>query len=413
MSGKFKKLIEDKLGSEDKDYRFNYLVRVLRAPLANPKEGEANIEMEACMGGNLMHHINAYGRPQLYQCISWLFQMALGLEGMQVIRYLHTDLKPENVVITHNGQLKICDYGLAKHTPRGRRNSLCGTDGYLPPERFTSYGCYMYGYASDIYAMGVSMFLVVAGYFPYSYKVVPKSCPSGSTYCWHLKPKARRIGRVCKCWKKLPSIRGWTEDTRRDMEDLINWMIHPIEEKRMALIQLWTSKRTKWMDKVIEDYFAGGDDVCTEDDFGLPKTRTHLRNSLLVPHPDRRVFCDDDTFYNVQETVLKTMDKLSRQGKTTPPKFGKQSGTRVVELKKKKTSKKKPLKLEPRSRPKTTLRGTKPGKPEKSPLKPQPRRKSTSLHSSSDSSDYSTPNDYSRPLPDSSSSDSECTSTPS
>ena len=50
--------------------------------------------------------------------------------------YVYQDLKPCNLVITHNGNIKLCDYGLIGKIGT-IDESLCGTPEYMAPERLT------------------------------------------------------------------------------------------------------------------------------------------------------------------------------------------------------------------------------------------------------------------------------------
>jgi aurora kinase len=47
---------------------------------------------------------------------------------------IHRDIKPENLLLGTNGELKIADFGWSVHAPSNRRQTLCGTLDYLPPE---------------------------------------------------------------------------------------------------------------------------------------------------------------------------------------------------------------------------------------------------------------------------------------
>lgn len=47
---------------------------------------------------------------------------------------IHRDIKPENLLLGHNGELKIADFGWSVHEPNSARTTLCGTVDYLPPE---------------------------------------------------------------------------------------------------------------------------------------------------------------------------------------------------------------------------------------------------------------------------------------
>ncbi|ETV82562.1 AUR protein kinase, variant [Aphanomyces astaci] len=60
--------------------------------------------------------------------------IALTLSFMHSKHVIHRDIKPENLLIGFHGELKLADFGWSVHSPTSRRNTLCGTLDYLPPE---------------------------------------------------------------------------------------------------------------------------------------------------------------------------------------------------------------------------------------------------------------------------------------
>lgn len=84
-----------------------------------------------------------------------IFQILLGLDVMHANNILHRDLKLENILVMPNGQLKICDFGLAKisHFRQRRKSDTVCTLPYRAPEICLSEE--NYGTSVDSWSMGV------------------------------------------------------------------------------------------------------------------------------------------------------------------------------------------------------------------------------------------------------------------
>ena len=72
---------------------------------------------------------------------------------------IYRDLKPENVLLNHDGHIKIADFGFAKFCPN-MTWTLCGTPDYLAPEIV---GQQRYNKSVDWYALGVLIFEMLSG----------------------------------------------------------------------------------------------------------------------------------------------------------------------------------------------------------------------------------------------------------
>ena len=64
----------------------------------------------------------------------YTYQVADALEYCHKNNVIHRDIKPENLLLTHNGDIKLADFGWSVHAPSNKRNTMCGTLDYLPPE---------------------------------------------------------------------------------------------------------------------------------------------------------------------------------------------------------------------------------------------------------------------------------------
>lgn len=79
---------------------------------------------------------------------------------------IYRDLKPENLLVSEQGYLKVCDMGLAKRCT-GKSYTTCGTPDYFAPEVVTSSG---YNIAVDWWTLGILVFEMLAGRPPFESK---------------------------------------------------------------------------------------------------------------------------------------------------------------------------------------------------------------------------------------------------
>lgn len=68
------------------------------------------------------------------QTAQYIYSLADALSYLHERDVIHRDIKPENLLLGHNGDLKIADFGWSVHEPNSARTTLCGTVDYLPPE---------------------------------------------------------------------------------------------------------------------------------------------------------------------------------------------------------------------------------------------------------------------------------------
>eukprot|EP00834_Sanchytrium_tribonematis_P001555 NODE_39_length_35218_cov_0.479655.p18 type:complete len:251 gc:universal NODE_39_length_35218_cov_0.479655:21845-22597(+) len=125
--------------------------------------GNLYVVMEYICGGELFSYLRKSQRFPNQVARFYAGEVLLAFEYMHSKDIIYRDLKPENLLIDKNGNIKITDFGFAKVVPDVTW-TLCGTPDYLAPEIIQSRG---YGKAVDWYALGVLIFEMLAGYPPY------------------------------------------------------------------------------------------------------------------------------------------------------------------------------------------------------------------------------------------------------
>ncbi|VDQ04883.1 unnamed protein product [Trichobilharzia regenti] len=95
-------------------------------------------------------------------------QVVLAFEYLHHLTIAYRDLKPENLLITADGFLKVADLGFAKLIPKDKRTwTLCGTPDYMAPEIIMSKG---YHCAVDWWAFGVLLYEMTTGFPPFMHQ---------------------------------------------------------------------------------------------------------------------------------------------------------------------------------------------------------------------------------------------------
>lgn len=77
---------------------------------------------------------------------------------------IHRDIKPENILMSHNGTLKLSDFGWSVHAPSSRRQTFCGTLDYLPPEMILDQP---HDDKVDVWALGILAYEFLCGEPPF------------------------------------------------------------------------------------------------------------------------------------------------------------------------------------------------------------------------------------------------------
>ena len=113
------------------------------------------IVMELVEGITLKEYIRKKGRLSVREATSIALQISAGLEAAHNNGIIHRDVKPQNIIISTDGKVKVADFGIARVSTSDTINSnVMGSVHYSSPEQCR--GGYSDG-KSDIYSLGITM----------------------------------------------------------------------------------------------------------------------------------------------------------------------------------------------------------------------------------------------------------------
>ncbi len=129
-------------------------------------EGDTHyIIMELIEGITLKSYIAKKGFLEVKETIGIAIQMAQGISAAHQQNIIHRDIKPQNIIISMDGKVKVADFGIAGvASPSGREGKAIGSVHYISPEQATGN---MVDARSDIYSLGITMFEMVTGRLPF------------------------------------------------------------------------------------------------------------------------------------------------------------------------------------------------------------------------------------------------------
>ena len=133
--------------------------------------GGAALVLEHAPHGSLRQHIRR--GLGLAQAGSILEDVLSGLGRLESQRVVHLDIKPDNLLVTAQGRIKIADFGTARWLETEEREGhddrddmhVAGTPHYLAPEQAR---CGRLGPWTDLYAVGILAFEMLAGWAPFA-----------------------------------------------------------------------------------------------------------------------------------------------------------------------------------------------------------------------------------------------------
>ena len=177
--------------------------------------GEENgiyyIVMELVQGITLKHYIERKGKLDIREVLNISVQIASGMGAAHANRIIHRDIKPQNVIMSRDGKVKVTDFGIAKAADSTTvTTNAAGSVHYISPEQARG------GYSdekSDIYSLGITMYEMVTGQVPYdgenNVAVALQHIQGNMTPPSQINPDIPRSVEqiILKCTQRKPDLR--------------------------------------------------------------------------------------------------------------------------------------------------------------------------------------------------------------
>lgn len=217
-------------------------------------EGVYYIVMELIEGITLKEYISKKGKLSVKEATSIAIQVSMGLEAAHSHGIVHRDVKPQNIIISIDGKVKVTDFGIARAASSNTISSnVMGSVHYSSPEQVRG------GYSdekSDIYSLGITLYEMVTGRVPFdgdttvaiAIKHLQEEMVPPSVYSPDLPYSLEQI--IMKCTQKSVDRRY------NKMEDVIEDLKHSLIDPQGDFVKL-TSVDTDAKTVVISDEELG------------------------------------------------------------------------------------------------------------------------------------------------------------
>ena len=240
------------------------------------EDGLHYIVMEYIEGITLKTYIEKKGRLTFKEAVSIAIQVGRGIEAAHNKNIVHRDIKPQNIMISTEGKVKVMDFGIARAaTSNTIHSDVMGSVHYSSPEQARN------GFIdgkSDIYSLGIVMYEMVTGRVPFdgdttvsiAIQHLQEEMVPPSAYAPDLPVSLEKI--ILKCTQKSPSRRY--QNIGDLIQDLKKALVHPNEDF-VTVVPLMNQDKTRVISeqelnqikRKQEDEYADNYDDTYEDEY--------------------------------------------------------------------------------------------------------------------------------------------------
>ncbi len=256
------------------------------------QDGVLFFSMKLVDGGNLAQQRSSYSRdPQATARL--IATLARALHYAHGKGFFHCDLKPSNILIDHDGQPQITDFGLARRATEDSSltatGAILGTPSYMAPEQASGHRK-LIGAATDVYGLGAILYELLCGrppfHTPSMMETVVQVLERDPVPPHEIVPDVpRELETIClKCLEKLPEDRYPTAQALAD--DLERFLEGDVVEATGVFqgLRRWTRREPEVVARL------GG--------LAIVALFTEFNHRVLLPGPDHTLH------YKVQLTLL-------------------------------------------------------------------------------------------------------------
>ncbi|MGL5435049.1 MAG: Stk1 family PASTA domain-containing Ser/Thr kinase [Lachnospiraceae bacterium] len=251
------------------------------------------IVMELIEGITLKSYIQKKGKLEVKESIGIAIQVAQGITAAHEQNIIHRDIKPQNMIISRDGKVKVADFGIARAvSAQTLTSSAMGSVHYISPEQARG------GYSdarSDIYSLGVTMYEMVTGRLPFdgdntvaiALSHLSDAMVPPSVYSPEIPISLEQI--ILKCTEKKPERRF--NDAGQVIAQLRKVLLRPEGE----FVKVDSSPTAREISSIMDSATI----AITNDELNQIKEATNpdlladlsdrlpARESVLAPKPDR------------------------------------------------------------------------------------------------------------------------------
>ncbi|MDP7036080.1 MAG: serine/threonine-protein kinase [Planctomycetota bacterium] len=196
------------------------------------------ISMEYVEGSNLRKKVRQRGPFPEEEAIAIILQIARGLSHAHHQGFIHRDVKPANILVSEEGEVKLADLGLMKTIPDRllprhedtaltQQGSIMGTPSYMSPEQ--ARGSSLIDARTDIYSLGITLYYLLAGHPPFTgknaheilHQQIASPLPPRTQDCSSIKPSTYDVLQIM-CAKDASDRYATASTLAQDLQYLLD-----------------------------------------------------------------------------------------------------------------------------------------------------------------------------------------------